>query len=105
MGTFAMIWIGSVSYFQEVLASYFLCESAGIQTNSTRACDRTELNRVIPLYAMLDTLEVLHVMLPVVNLIYALNVNDVKALKEKCCPGWYKKSARGKKGSSTGSIP
>ena len=96
LGTYATIWIGS--------ASYFLYESAGIQTNSTRACDHTELNRVIPLYAMLDTLEVLYVMLPVVNLVYALNVNDIKALKEKCCPGWCKKSARGKKGSILGHL-
>ena len=88
------------SNFQEAFVSYLLCEATGIQTNSTMACDRTELNRAIPIQALVDTLYVLYVIIPAVNLVYAFNTTDMKALKErcmKCCPGWCKKTARGKK--------
>ena len=86
-------WIGSVSHVQQAFSSYVLCEATGLQSNSTMACDRTELNTIIPIQAMFDAAYILFLMIPIINLTYALNMRDLRALKQRCmkrCMCWCK---------------
>ena len=99
--TFAMVSsvltfsVGSLAHIQEAFTAYVFCEASGIQTNST--CDRTELDKLVPLQIVFDIAYIIFVIFPVVNLIYAVNVSDIKALKKKCVtcsPGWCKKGKK-----------
>ena len=99
-------WNGSVEHLTEAFASYVGCEAAG---NSTATCERTELNKIVPIQAMFDTSYVLFVLLTVVNLLYAMNINDMKALKQRImcmryCPCWCNENGK-KRSLATGSIP
>ena len=81
----------SAQQFSTAFASYVGCEAAG---NSTVTCERTELNKIVPIQALFDMAYVLFVILPAVNLLYAMNVSDMKALKQRFvryCLGWCRK--------------
>ena len=54
------------------------CEAA---SNSKVTCDRNELNDIVPIQAMFDTGHVLFAIIPVVTLLFATIVSNMKALK------------------------
>ena len=86
------IWNKSAQQFSTAFASYVGCEAAG---NSMVTCERTELNKIVPIQALFDIVYVLFVILPAVNLLYAMNVSDMKALKQRFvryCLGWCRKN-------------
>ena len=87
----AALWTGALSSFQQAFTSYVDCEATGIQTNSTVTCDRSQLDELIPIQAMLDTVYVLYLITPLLYLTYALKIRDLRALLQrcmKCCPWW-----------------
>ena len=66
-------WFGPVN---EGLADYILCQSMGIQ--SGKSCDTSELNGIVRLQAMYDTVAFLFTLIPTVNLLYAFNPRKIK---------------------------
>ena len=80
VGYAVTFWSGSVEHLTEAFTSYVGCEAAG---NSTVTCERTELNDIVPIQAMFDTGHVLFAIIPVVTLLFAMNVSNMKALKRR----------------------
>ena len=62
-------------YIQDI-QEYFLCESAGVR--SAMVCDRSEINQVLPYQLLLDTFFILIALFPVANLVYMVNIRELK---------------------------
>ena len=73
-------WIGS---FNEELTRYILCQSTGSQPGA-ELCNRSELNRIVRLQVVYDTVAVLFTLIPTVNLLYAINPERIKRLYIRC---------------------
>ena len=61
--------------FTEALASYFLCEMTGVG-----ACDKSIVNRAIATQIFFDATTVSLVLYPAINIIYALDIQQLKKL-------------------------
>ena len=59
----------------QVIREYFLCESAG---EPAKMCDRIEINQAVPYQLLLETLYILFALFPVVNLVYFVNIRELK---------------------------
>ena len=68
-------WRGQVI---EMLSSYFLCQSTGIQ--SGHFCSKSGLNAAVQ--ATFDVVIVLFALIPLVNLLYAVNFSTIKRLRK-----------------------
>ena len=68
-------------YIQD-LQEYFLCESAGVRP-VMMMCDRNEINQAIPYQLLFDTLFILVALFPVVNLVYMVNIRELKQIFKK----------------------
>ena len=62
-------------YIQD-LREYFLCESAGVRP--VMMCDRNEINQAVPYQLLLDTSFIFIALFPIVNLVYIVNIHELK---------------------------
>ena len=62
--------------YTQALREYFLCESAGISPGKT--CDRSEFNQSLPYLLPFEIIPILTALLPVVTLVYVVNIHEVK---------------------------
>ena len=69
-------WTGSVN---EGLTRYILCQSNGVQPGA-ESCDRSQLSAIVRLQATCDAVAFLFVLLPTVNLLYAVNPKRIRQL-------------------------
>lgn len=63
------------------LESYFLCESTGVVPGDP-PCDRREVKKLYPVQLLYDTAYILLALLPLVHLIFTVNIQE---LKKGCC--------------------
>ena len=83
-------WRGQVI---ETLSSYFLCQSTDIQ--SGLFCSKSGLNAAIQ--ATFDVIIVIFALIPLVNLLYAVNFSTIKRLRkyfQQCSSDGRKEEAR-----------
>ena len=69
---------------EQDLTNYFICESRGIQSGV--ACPRPDFTSVlIQVDALVDVSVVLLAVYPIVNLVYVVNIQEVKAFFKNRC--------------------
>ena len=61
--------------FTEALASYFLCEMTGLRT-----CDQAVIDKAIATQILFDTTTISYVLYPAINIVYALDIQQLKKL-------------------------
>ena len=66
----------AIDPYVQVLKGYYLCETSGVRPGTI--CDRSEIDQVVPYQLLLDTLYILIVFFPVVNLVYMVNFRELK---------------------------
>ena len=62
----------------EDFGAYFICESLG------KSCDRSAVDRSIPDQILFDILQMIYGSFPAVNLLYAINIRELKQKWEHC---------------------
>ena len=65
------------------LTEYLLCESSGMQPGRME-CSRSSINDLIPALILFDITAIILGSFPAANLLYALNVHEVKERFRKC---------------------
>ena len=96
-----------IGFSSSAITSYVYCEANGIQANSTMTCDRSQLDEMIPIQVMFDIKYVLFLLIPIVNLTYALKIRDLRALQQrcmKCCPWWCVRPTSDRKQSAGSAV-
>ena len=70
-----------IDSYTQALREYFLCESAGVRPG--KMCDRSEINQALPYLLLYEITPFLIALLPVVTLIYVVNVRELKQIYKK----------------------
>ena len=86
----ASFW-NTVPKFRQNLSKYFLCETIGTIGNSCTD-ERSALDDAIVIQLLFDVAYILLGLFPAVNLIYAVNISDLKQKCRKYFPAWYARS-------------
>ena len=68
---------------EQDLTNYFICESRGIQSGVT--CPRDFTSALIQVDALVDVSVVLLAIYPIVNLVYVVNIQELKAFFKYQC--------------------
>ena len=107
IGIFALIVVCAafwytVAQFRQDLSEYLLCESIGMRPGNSCADERRSLNSAVILQILFDIAYILLGSFPAVNLIYAVNISDLKQKCRKHFPNCFTKEE--KFGFTTGTF-